>query len=126
MFNTVAPNTPCHVPHPDIVSEFGLSELPSSIHFDDKANHDAFFVQTCVEEVEQAEYATPQKPIFSMRGGEQLDEGLDPTLEFYGPKGHFTQKVPKKQFFRLRQHVFWIQCPQNRGGPHEIIFKRLI
>ena len=32
--NTYAPNSPCHVPVPDEVSEFGLSELPSSIHSD--------------------------------------------------------------------------------------------
>ena len=32
----------------------------------------------CVEEVEIAEYATPQKPLLSMRGEEPLDEELDP------------------------------------------------
>ena len=53
--DTVAPNSPCHVPHPDAVSECGLSELPSSIHSDDETEHDAFLVQTCVEEVENAE-----------------------------------------------------------------------
>ena len=53
--NTNAPNSPCHVPVPDGVSECGLSELPSSIHSDDETEHDAFFVQTCVEEVENAE-----------------------------------------------------------------------
>ena len=47
-------------------------------------------------------------------------------LRFYGPKRHFTQKVPKKEFFELQRHGFWIQCPQNRGGPHENICKRLI
>ena len=49
--NNNAPNSPCHVPVPDRVSECGLSELPSSIHSDDETEHDAFFVQTCVEEV---------------------------------------------------------------------------
>ena len=53
--NTNAPNTPCHVPVPDRVSECGLSELPSSIHSDDETEHDASFVQTCVEEVKNAE-----------------------------------------------------------------------
>ena len=48
---TNAPNSPCHVPVPDGVSECGLSELPSSIHSDDETEHDALFVQTCVEEV---------------------------------------------------------------------------
>ena len=54
--NTNAPNSPTNVPVPDGVSECGLSELPSSIHSDDETEHDAFFVQTCVEEVENAEY----------------------------------------------------------------------
>ena len=76
--DTVAPNFPCRVSNPDVVSESGLSELPSSIHSDDETEHDAFFVQTCVEEVENTEYAAPQKPLLSMRGEEPLDEGLDP------------------------------------------------
>ena len=42
--DTNAPNSPCHVPVPDGVSECGLSELPSSIHSDDETEHDAFFV----------------------------------------------------------------------------------
>ena len=61
VLDAVAPSTPCHVPNPDVVSESGLSELPSSIHSDEEADHDAFYVQTCMEEVENAEYATPQK-----------------------------------------------------------------
>ena len=76
--DNTAPNSPSHVPNPDVVSECGLSELPSSIHSDDETEHDAFFVQTCVEEVENAEYAAPQKPLLSMRGEEPLDEVLDP------------------------------------------------
>ena len=57
--NTTAPNSPCHVPVPDGVSECGLSELPSSMHSDDETEHDAFFVQTCAEEVENAQYVAP-------------------------------------------------------------------
>ena len=76
--DTVAPNSPCRVSDPDVVSECGLSELPGSIHSDDETEHDAFFVQTCVEEVEKAEYAAPQKPLLSMRGEGPLDEELDP------------------------------------------------
>ena len=76
--DAVAPNSPCHVPNPDVVSECGLSELPSSIHFDGETEHDAIFVQTCVEEVENAHYAAPQKLLLSMRGQEPLDEQLDP------------------------------------------------
>ena len=55
-----------------------LSELPISIHSDDKTEHDAIFVQMCVEEVENAEYAAPLKPLLSMRGGEPLEENVDP------------------------------------------------
>ena len=78
MSDTVAPNSPSRVPNPDVVSECGLSELPSSIHSDDGTEHDAFFVQTCVEEVDNADYAAPQKPLLSMRGEEPVDEELDP------------------------------------------------
>ena len=76
--NANAPNSPCHVSNPDGVSECGLSELLSSIHSDDETEHDAFFVQTRVEEVENAEHVSPQKPVLSMRGEEPLDEELDP------------------------------------------------
>ena len=75
--DTVAPNSPCRVSNPDVVSECGLSELPSSIHSDDKTEHDASFVQGCVEELENAEYAAPQKHLLSMRGEEPPDEELD-------------------------------------------------
>ena len=78
MSDSVAPNFPCRVSNPDIVSECGLSELPSSIHSDEETEHDAFFVQTCVEEVENAEYAAPLKPRLSMRGEEPLDQELEP------------------------------------------------
>ena len=78
VYDTTAPNSPCHVPNPDVVLECGLSELPSSRHSDDKTEHDAFVVHTCVEEVDNAEYAAPQKPLLSMRGEEPLDEELDP------------------------------------------------
>ena len=78
MTDTNAPNSPCHVPVPDGGSECGLSELPSSIHSDDETEHDAFFVQTCVEEVENAEYVAPLKPLLSMRVEDPVDEELDP------------------------------------------------
>ena len=75
--NTNAPNSPCSVPVPDGVSECGLSELPSSIHSDDETEHDALFVQTCVEEVENAEYVAPLKPLLSMRVEDPVEEELD-------------------------------------------------
>ena len=76
--NTHAPNSPCQVPVPDGVSECGLSELPSSIHSDDKTEHDAFFVQTCVKEVENTKYVAPLKPLLFMRVEDPVDEELDP------------------------------------------------
>ena len=78
MTNTNARNSPCRVPVPDGVSECRISELPSSIHSDDETEHDAFFVQTCVEEVENAEYVAPLKPLLSMRVEDPVDEELDP------------------------------------------------
>ena len=76
--NTKVPNSPCHVPVPDGVSECRLSELPSSIDPDDETEQDAFFVQTCVEEVENAEYVAKLKPLLSMRVEDPVDEELDP------------------------------------------------
>ena len=74
----VATNSPCHVPNPDVVSEYGLSQLPSSMHPDDQTEHEAFVVQMCVDEVENAEYAAPKKPLLSMRREEPVDQELDP------------------------------------------------
>ena len=78
------------------MSECGLSELPSSIHFDDETEHAAFFVQTCVEEVENAEYAAPLKPPLPMRGGEPLDEELDPQFRLRGYVDSKRRLVAKK------------------------------
>ena len=76
--NTNAPNSPRHLPVPDGVSHCGLSELPSSIHSDDETDHDAFFVQTCFEEVENAEYVPQLEPLLCMEDGDPLDKELDP------------------------------------------------
>ena len=78
VYDTTAPTPPCYIHNSDVVSDCVLSELPSSIHSDDKTEHDAFFVQTCVEEVENAEYTAAQRPLLSMRGEEPLDKELDP------------------------------------------------
>ena len=92
--NTNSPNPPCHVPVPDGVSECGLSGLPSSIHSDDKTEHDAFFVQTCVEEVENAEYVALLKPLLSMRVEDPVDsrgllvERCYATLRLTAAHGH--------------------------------------
>ena len=76
--DAAAPNVPCNVTNPHVVSQCGLSELPSSIHFEDETYHDAFFVQTRVEKVDHADYATPDKPLSSMSREEPLNNGLDP------------------------------------------------
>ena len=79
--DTVAPNSPCRVSNPDVVSECGLSELPSSIHSDDETEHAAFFVQACVEESENAEYAAPLKPLLSMKGRGAAGRGAGPPIQ---------------------------------------------
>ena len=109
--DTVASNSPCRVPNPDVVSECGLSELPSSMHTDDETEHDAFCVQTCEEEVENADYAAPQKPLLSMRGEEPLDEELDPRSrlrEYVDSKRRLVAKKlcyarPTRQSWPLKQ-----------------------
>ena len=113
--NTNAPNSPCHVPVPDGVSECGLSELPSSIHSDDETEHDAFFVQTCVEEVEKAEYVAPLKPLLSMRVEDPVDEELDPRSwlrEYVDSKRKF---VAKKLYYAKPTRSSW-PLKQGRVG----------
>ena len=122
--DTVAPNSPCCLSNPDVVSECGLSELPSSIHSDDETEHDAFFVQTCVEEVENAKYATPLKPLLSMRGEEPLDEELDPRSrlrEYVESKRRLVAKKlcyarPTRRSLPLKQRVYGGYLP-TEGGP---------
>ena len=78
VLDTVTPHIPCPVSNRDVVSNCGLSELTSAIHSDDESDHDAISVQTCVDEVENADDAMPQKRPFSIRGQEPMDDGLDP------------------------------------------------
>ena len=80
MSDTVALNSPCPVPNPDVVWGCGLSELPSSIHPDDETEHHAFFVQKCVEKVENAECAAPEKVLLSMRAEEPWTRSWTPDL----------------------------------------------
>ena len=79
--DTVASNSPCRVSNPDVISECGLSELPSSIHSDVETEHDAFFVQTCVEEVENAEYAAPLKSLLSIGGRGASGQRVGPPIQ---------------------------------------------
>ena len=56
----------------------GARSSVTPIHSDDETEHDAFLVQTCLGEVENAEYAAPLKPLLSTRGKDPPDEELDP------------------------------------------------
>ena len=106
--DTVAPNSPCRVPNPDVVSECGLSELPSSIHSDDETEHDAFFVHMCVEEVENAEDSAPQKPLISMRVEEPLDEELDPRSRLREHVDSKRRLVAKKLCYARPTRRSWL------------------
>ena len=115
--DTVAPNSPCRVCNPDVVSECGLSELPSSIHSDDQTEHDPFFVQTCVEEVEKGEYAAPLKPLLSMRGEEPLHEELDPRSRLREHMDSKRRLVAKKLCYAKPTRRLW---PLKQGSTGDI------
>ena len=95
----------------------GLSELPSSIHSDDETEHDAFFVRTCVEEVENAEYTAPLKPLLSMRGREPLDEELDPRSRLREYVDSKRRLVAKKQCYARPTRRSW---PLKQGSIGDI------
>ena len=65
-------------------------------------------MQTCVEAVKRAEYAAPQKPIFSMSGKEPLDEALD-------PRSRLRQYVVSKR--RLVAKKLCYTRPTRRSWP---------
>ena len=115
--DTVAPNSPCRVSNRDVVSQCRLSELPSSIHSDDETEHDAFFVRTCVEEVENAAYATPLKPLISMRGGEPLDKELDPRSRLREYVDSKRRLVAKKLCYARPTRRSW---PLKQGSMGDI------
>ena len=98
-------------------SDRGLSELPSSLHSDDETEHDAFFVQTWVEEVENAEYAAPQTPLLSMRGEEPLDEELDPPSRLREYVDSKRRLVPKDLCYARPTHRSW---PLKQGSMGDI------
>ena len=106
--NTNATDSPCHVPVPDGVSECGLSELPSSIHSNDETEHDAFFVQTCLEDVENAEYVAPLKPLLPMRVEDPVDEEL-------APRSRLREYVDSKR--RLVAKEFCYAKPTRSSWP---------
>ena len=111
--DAVAPNSPCRVSHPDVVSECGLSELPSSLHSGDETEHEAFLMQTCVEEVENAEYAPPLKPLLSMRGEEPQDEELDPRSRLREYMDSKRRLVAKKLCYARPTRCSW---PLKQGS----------
>ena len=115
--DTVAPNSPCRVSNSDVVSECGLSELPSSIHSDDETEHDAFFMRTCVEEVEKADYAALQKPLLSIRGEEPLDEELDPQSTLRGYVDLKGSLVAKRLCYARPTRP---SCPLKQGSIEDI------
>ena len=115
VINTNAPNSPCHLHVPDGISECGLSELPSSIHSDDETEHNAFFVQTCVEEVENAEYVAPLKPLLSMRVKDPVDEELDPRSRLRGYVDSKRKLVAKKLCYAKPTRSSW-PLKQRRMG----------
>ena len=80
VLDAAAPHTPCHVPNADVVSECGLSKVPSSIHYDDEANHVTFFVQNRVDELENAEYPTQQEAPFLHEGRGAIARGVGPPI----------------------------------------------
>ena len=118
--NTNAPNSPCHVPVPDGVSECGLSELPSSSHSDDETEHDAFFVQTCVEEVQNAEYAAPLKPLLSMRVEDPVDEELDPRSSLREYVDSKRRLVAKKLCYAKPTRSSWSLKQGRMGDPSKL------
>ena len=106
--DTVAPSSPCCVSNPDVVSVCGLSELPSSIHSDDETEHDVFFVQTCVEEVESADHIALLKPLLSMRGEEPLDKELDPQSRLREYVDSKRRLVPKTLCYAKPTRRSWL------------------
>ena len=117
MSDTVAPNSSCRVSSPDVVSECGLSELPSSIHSDDETEHDAFFVRTCVEEVENAAYAAPLNPLLSMRGEEPPGKELDPRSRLREYMESKRRLVAKKLCYARPTRHSW---PWKQGSMGDI------
>ena len=60
---------------PPVLRRAGMRRIISILY---PTEHDTFFAQTCLEEVENAEYVAPLKPLLFMRVQDPLDEDLDP------------------------------------------------
>ena len=74
-------------------------------------------MQTCVEEVENAEYAAPQKPLLSMRGGKPLDEELEPQFRLREYVDSKRRLVAKKLCYARPTRRFW---PLKQGSMRDI------
>ena len=98
--DTVAPNTPCDVPNPDVVSEYGLSKVPSSIHSDEEIGHDAFFVQTCMEEVQNRRVRCPTETPTLHEGRGALGRGDPPLIQAERVRGFKEQIGGEKAMLR--------------------------
>ena len=95
----------------------GFTELPSSIHSDDETEHDAFFAQTCVEEVENAEYGVPQTPLLCMRGEEPLDGEFDPRSRLREYVDSKQRSLAKKLCYARPTRRSW---PLKQGSIRDI------
>ena len=74
-------------------------------------------MQTCVEEVENAEYAAPLKPLLSMRGEEPLDKELDPRSRLREYVDSERRLVAKKLCYARRARRSW---PLKQGSMGDI------
>ena len=68
-----------------------------------RLKHDVFFLQTCVEEVENAEYAAPLKPLLSIRG----EEPPDPRSRLREYVDSKRRLVAKKLCYARPTHRSW-------------------
>ena len=59
-------------------SDFRIQKLNHDLKPRNNQKDIHFLVQTCMEAVENAKYATPLKPLLPMRVDDPLDEELDP------------------------------------------------
>ena len=65
-------------------------------------------MQTCVEEVENDEYAAPLKPLLSMRGEEPLDEQLEPRSRLREYVDSKRRLLAKKLCYARPTHRSWL------------------
>ena len=110
MPDAAAPNIPCDACTPDVVLECRLCGLHSSIHSEDESYHDASFVRTCGEEVEQADYATTEEPLFLMRRVEQVKNGLHPKQKEY-VEAKRQVVAEGLNYAQTSQNLWPVECP---------------